>query len=72
VDFMASPAGQEAWGNVNVRTPVSQTVTAKWSLKSEIATFAPGMLSAQQIYFPTPVVASSATAWAQTFQFMKA
>jgi len=72
IDFMASPAGQTAWGNIDVRTPVSQTVTAKWSLKSEIATFAPGMIDAQQIYFPTPVLATSATVWAQTFQFTKA
>jgi len=69
VDFMASPAGQTAWGNINVRTPVSQTVTAKWSLKSEIATFDPG--AGTQIYFPTPAVASSATAWAATFAFLK-
>ncbi len=71
VDFMASPVGQTAWGNINVRTPVSQTVTAKWSLQSELQTFWPGALSAQQIYFPTPVVAASATAWASTFAFMK-
>ncbi len=71
VDFMASPAGQAAWGNINVRTPVNQNVNAKWSLKSEIATFDPGAINAPQIYFPTPVLATSATAWAQTFQFMK-
>ena len=69
VDFMASPAGQTAWGNINVRTPVSQTVTAKWSLKSEIATFDPG--AGTQIYFPTPAVATSASAWAATFAFLK-
>jgi iron(III) transport system substrate-binding protein len=69
IDFMASPAGQAAWGNINVRTPVSQTVTAKWSLTSEIAAFYPG--AGTQIYFPTPAVASSATAWAATFQFLK-
>ena len=69
VDFMASPAGQTAWGNINVRTPVSQTVTAKWSLKSEIATFDPG--AGTQTYFPTPAVATSATAWAATFAFLK-
>jgi iron(III) transport system substrate-binding protein len=69
VDFMASPAGQTAWGNINVRTPVSQTVTAKWSLSSEIATFYPG--AGTQVYFPTPKVATSASAWAATFAFLK-
>jgi iron(III) transport system substrate-binding protein len=69
IDFMASPAGQTAWGNINVRTPVSQTVTAKWSLKSEIATFDPG--AGTQTYFPTPAVATSASSWAATFAFLK-
>jgi iron(III) transport system substrate-binding protein len=69
VDFMASPAGQAAWGNINVRTPVSQTVTAKWSLASEIKTFDPG--AGTQIYFPTPTLATSATAWGATFAFLK-
>ena len=69
VDWMASPAGQTAWGNINVRTPVSQTVTAKWSLASEIKTFYAG--AGPQIYFPTPVVATTATAWATTFAFLK-
>jgi len=69
IDFMASPTGQTAWGNINVRTPVSQTVTAKWSLASEIATFYPG--AGTQIYFPTPTVATSASAWAATFAFLK-
>jgi iron(III) transport system substrate-binding protein len=68
VDFMASPAGQTAWGNINVRTPVSQSVTAKWSLTSEIKTFDPG--AGPQVYFPTPAVAGSATAWAKTFDFL--
>ncbi|HVC27560.1 MAG TPA: extracellular solute-binding protein [Nitrososphaerales archaeon] len=70
IDFMASPAGQTAWGNINVRTPVSLTVTAKWSLTSEIAAFYPG--AGTQIYFPTPQVATSASAWAATFAFLKA
>jgi iron(III) transport system substrate-binding protein len=70
VDFMASPAGQTAWGNVNVRTPVSQSVTAKWSLASEIKTFDPG--AGPQTYFPTPAVAGAATAWAKTFGFLTA
>ena len=69
IDFMASPAGQTAWGNVDVRTPVSHTVTAKWSLTSEIAAFYPG--AGTQTYFPTPQVATSASAWAATFAFMK-
>lgn len=69
IDFMASPAGQTAWGNINVRTPVSQTVTAKWSLASEIKTFDPG--AGPQTYFPTLKVATSATAWASTFAFLK-
>jgi iron(III) transport system substrate-binding protein len=68
-DFMASPAGQAAWGNIDVRTPVSQTVTAKWSLPAVIKNFNPG--AGQQVYFPTPEVTSSATAWAQTFLFIK-
>ena len=70
VDFMASPAGQTAWGDINVRTPVSQTVTATWSLPSEIKTFDPG--AGQQVYFPTAIVASQATAWAKTFDFLTA
>jgi iron(III) transport system substrate-binding protein len=70
VDFMASPAGQTAWGNINVRTPVSQSVTAKWSLTSEIKTFDPG--AGPQTYFPTPAVAGAATAWAKTFDFLTA
>jgi iron(III) transport system substrate-binding protein len=69
VDFMASPAGQTAWGNIDVRTPVSQTVTAKWSLASEIATFYPG--AGTLVYFPTPQVATSASAWGATFAFLK-
>jgi iron(III) transport system substrate-binding protein len=69
VDFMASPAGQTAWGNINVRTPVSQTVTATWSLSSEIKTFDPG--AGPEIYFPTPALAGDATAWAATFAFLK-
>jgi iron(III) transport system substrate-binding protein len=68
-DFMASPAGQVAWGNINVRTPVTPDVAAKWSLSSELKNFDPG--AGQQVYFPTPAVASSASAWAQTFLFMK-
>jgi ABC-type Fe3+ transport system substrate-binding protein len=68
-DFMASPAGQTAWGNIDVRTPVSQTVTAKWSLSSEIKTFDPG--AGPLVYFPTPAVASAASAWAKTFGFLK-
>jgi iron(III) transport system substrate-binding protein len=69
-DFMASPQGQVAWGNIDVRTPVNPNVTAKWSLTSELANFDPGHGSL--IYFPTPGVASSASAWAKTFLFMKA
>jgi iron(III) transport system substrate-binding protein len=69
IDFMASPAGQTAWGNINVRTPVSQTVTAKWSLTSEIKTFDPG--AGTQIYFPTVAVATAGTAWGATFAFLK-
>ena len=69
IDFMASPAGQTAWGNIDVRTPVSQTVTAKWSLNSEIKTFDPG--AGTQIYFPTPTLAASASAWGATFAFLK-
>jgi iron(III) transport system substrate-binding protein len=68
-DFMASPAGQTAWGNIDVRTPVSQTVTAKWTITSELASFYPGHGSL--VYFPTPAVAASATAWAKTFLFLK-
>jgi iron(III) transport system substrate-binding protein len=69
IDFMASPAGQMAWGNIDVRTPVSQTVTAKWSLNSEIKAFDPG--AGTQIYFPTPTLAASASAWGATFAFLK-
>jgi iron(III) transport system substrate-binding protein len=68
-DFMASPAGQVAWGNVNVRTPVTPNVDAKWSLSSELKNFYPG--AGPQIYFPTPTVAATATAWAATFAFLK-
>jgi len=68
-DFMASPTGQTAWGNIDVRTPVSQTVTAKWSLTSELKTFDPG--AGAQTYFPTPAVASAASSWAKTFSFLK-
>ncbi len=64
-DFMASPAGQIAWGNINVRTPVTPNVAAKWSFSSELNTFDPG--AGPQVYFPTPAVASSASAWAKTF-----
>lgn len=70
IDFMASPQGQTAWGNIDVRTPVSQAVTAKWSLTSEISTFYPG--AGTQVYFPTPTVAQTAKAWGATFAFMKA
>ena len=68
-DFMASPAGQVAWGNIDVRTPVNPNVAAKWSFSSELKSFDPG--AGPQVYFPTPSVAASATAWAQTFQFLK-
>lgn len=64
-DYMASPEGQTAWGNIDVRTPVSQTVTAKWSLTSEIKQFDPG--ASNLVYFPTPAVASAATAWATVY-----
>jgi iron(III) transport system substrate-binding protein len=70
IDFMASPAGQVAWGDINVRTPVSQTVTATWSLPSEIKTFDPG--AGPQVYFPSTQVAGSASAWAKTFDFLTA
>jgi ABC-type Fe3+ transport system substrate-binding protein len=69
IDFMASPAGQTAWGNIDVRTPVSQTVVAKWSLTSELKSFDPGY--GTLAYFPTPSVASAATAWGATFAFLK-
>jgi iron(III) transport system substrate-binding protein len=69
-DFMASPEGQVAWGNIDVRTPVNPTVAAKWSFSSELKNFFPG--AGTQVYFPTPSVASSASAWAKTFLFMKA
>jgi len=69
VDFMASPAGQTAWGNIDVRIPVSQTVTAKWSLTSAIKTFYPG--AGLQVYFPTPKVATTAAAWGASFAFLK-
>ncbi|MDG6914895.1 MAG: extracellular solute-binding protein [Nitrososphaerota archaeon] len=68
-DFMASPAGQEAWGNINVRTPVSQTVTATWTLPNVIQHFDPGAGTVE--YFPTPGVSAAATAWGQSFAFMK-
>lgn len=68
-DFMASPAGQEAWGNISVRTPVSQTVTATWTLPNVIQQFDPGAGPVQ--YFPTPGISSTATAWGQSFAFMK-
>jgi iron(III) transport system substrate-binding protein len=65
-DFMASPAGQTAWGNIDVRTPVNPNVVAKWSFSSELKTFDPG--AGPQVYFPTPGVAASATAWGKSFQ----
>jgi len=65
-DFMASPAGQTAWGNVDVRTPVNPNVNARWSFSSELASFDPG--AGPQVYFPTPGVASAATAWATTYK----
>ena len=68
-DFMASAAGQVAWGNVNVRTPVTPDVAAKWSLNSELKSFDPGYGTLD--YFPTASVASAATAWGQTFSFLK-
>ncbi len=68
-DFMASPAGQVAWGNVDVRTPVTPNVNAKWSLSSELNNFFPG--HGTLTYFPTPAVASAASAWAKTFLFLK-
>ena len=68
-DFMASPAGQVAWGNVNVRTPVNPNVTAKWSFTSELKNFDPG--AGAQVYFPTPAVAAAGSAWALTFAFLK-
>jgi iron(III) transport system substrate-binding protein len=68
-DFMASPTGQVAWGNIDVRTPVTPNVAAKWSFSSELKNFFPG--AGQQVYFPTPSVASSASAWAKTFLFVK-
>ncbi len=69
IDFMASPVGQTAWGNIDVRTPVSQTVTAKWSLSSELQSFYPGHGVLR--YFPTPSIAQSAHDWGTTFAFMK-
>ncbi|MGH9918579.1 MAG: ABC transporter substrate-binding protein [Nitrososphaerales archaeon] len=69
IDFMASPVGQTAWGDIQVRTPVSQTVTATWSLPSEIKTFDPG--AGPEVYFPTTAVAAQATAWGSTFDFLK-
>ncbi|HEV2389141.1 MAG TPA: extracellular solute-binding protein [Nitrososphaerales archaeon] len=69
-DFMASPAGQVAWGNVNVRTPVTPDVAAKWSLNSELKSFDPGY--GTLAYFPSSAVASAASAWGKTFMFMKA
>jgi ABC-type Fe3+ transport system substrate-binding protein len=68
-DFMASPTGQTVWGNIDVRTPVSTTVTAKWSITSELKTFDPG--AGTLVYFPAPAVASAATAWGKTFLFLK-
>jgi ABC-type Fe3+ transport system substrate-binding protein len=68
-DFMASPEGQTAWGNVNVRTPVNPDVNARWSFSSELKTFYPG--AGPQVYFPTPAVAQLASAWAKTFAFLK-
>jgi ABC-type Fe3+ transport system substrate-binding protein len=68
-DFMASPAGQVAWGNIDVRTPVTPNVAAKWSFDSELKNFYPG--AGPQIYFPTPQVASQASAWGSTFAFLK-
>lgn len=68
-DFMASPAGQVAWGNVNVRTPVTPDVAAKWSLNTELRSFDPG--HGTLTYFPSVAVASAASAWGKTFLFMK-
>jgi iron(III) transport system substrate-binding protein len=68
-DFMASPAGQIAWGNVDVRTPVTPNVAAKWSFDTELKNFDPG--AGPQVYFPTPQVASQASSWASTFAFLK-
>jgi ABC-type Fe3+ transport system substrate-binding protein len=68
-DFMASPAGQIAWGNVDVRTPVTPNVAAKWSFDTELKNFDPG--AGPQVYFPTPQVASDASSWASTFAFLK-
>jgi len=64
-DFMASPAGQVAWGNIDVRTPANPNVTAKWSFTSELKNFDPG--AGTQVYFPSPSVAAAASAWAKTF-----
>ncbi|MDA4117794.1 MAG: extracellular solute-binding protein [Thaumarchaeota archaeon] len=69
IDFMASPAGQTAWGNIDVRTPVSQTVNANWSLASELKSFDPG--AGTQVYYPTPAVAAAGSAWGATFAFIK-
>ena len=70
VDWMASPTGQIAWGNIDVRTPVTPNVTAKWSFSSELKNFDPG--AGTLIYFPSPAVAAAATSWAKTFAFLKA
>jgi hypothetical protein len=67
---MASPAGQVAGGNIDVRTPVTPNVNAKWSLTTELKNFDPG--AGTLTYFPTPGLASVATAWAKTFAFLKA
>jgi iron(III) transport system substrate-binding protein len=69
-DWMASPAGQVAWGNIDVRTPVTPNVNAKWSLTTELKNFDPG--AGTLTYFPTPAVAAAASAWAKTFAFLKA
>jgi len=68
-DFMASNAGQVAWGNIDVRTPANPNVTAKWSFTSELKNFDPG--AGTQVYFPTPSVAAAASAWGKTFAFLK-
>lgn len=70
VDWMASPTGQIAWGNIDVRTPVTPNVNAKWSFSSELKNFDPG--AGTLTYFPSPAVAAAATSWAKTFAFLKA
>lgn len=70
VDFMASPAGQTAWGNIDVRTPVNPSANAKWSLNSTLQKFDPGYTALA--YFPSVTLAAAATAWGKTFAFVKA